>query len=139
MVYFIWLYEVCWYIDMLVLVVFCVCLLYGVFVGGFRLVGVVFVIEYLVVVYLEYCVVEEIVCVGGYFEVVSLYVLVGDQLVVIDELEWWINLGECDVVLFGVIGIGKLVIIVWLIECLQWFILVMVFNKMLVVQLVNEL
>lgn len=77
-------------------------------------------------------------CSVCFFEVISEYVLVGDQLQVIVEFVVCINVGEIDVVLFGVIGIGKFVIIVWFVEQVQCLIFVFVYNKIFVVQFVNE-
>lgn len=59
--------------------------------------------------------------------------LVGDQFIVIVELLQGVVVGECDQVLLGVIGIGKIYIMVKVIEVMQCLVIIFVLNKMLVV------
>src|SRR5512141_965468 len=72
------------------------------------------------------------------FEVVSEYTPSGDQPTAIAELAGRINAGETDVVLLGATGTGKSATTAWLIEQVQRPTLVMVQNKTLAAQLVNE-
>lgn len=72
------------------------------------------------------------------FEVISSYEPAGDQPKAIAELTSRINAGEKDIVLLGATGTGKSATTAWLIEKLQRPTLVMVQNKTLAAQLVNE-
>ncbi len=87
----------------------------------------------------EYRAVDDIVRVGGHFEVVSEHEPAGDQPAAIEELERRITAGERDVVLLGATGTGKSATTAWLIERLQRPTLVMAPNKTLAAQLANEL
>jgi excinuclease ABC subunit B len=87
----------------------------------------------------EYRAVDDIVRVGGRFEVVSEHEPAGDQPTAIEELERRITAGERDVVLLGATGTGKSATTAWLIERLQRPTLVMAPNKTLAAQLANEL
>src|SRR5215471_11068656 len=98
-----------------------------------------FATEHPVVAHSEYRAVEEVVRVGGRFEVVSPHAPAGDQPAAIDELERRILTGERDVVLLGATGTGKSATTAWLIERLQRPTLVMAPNKTLAAQLANEL
>jgi excinuclease ABC subunit B len=72
------------------------------------------------------------------FEVISEFQPAGDQPTAIAELTERINNGEKDVVLLGATGTGKSATTAWLIEQVQRPTLVMVQNKTLAAQLVNE-
>ncbi|MDV3129672.1 excinuclease ABC subunit UvrB [Mycobacterium sp. 21AC1] len=98
-----------------------------------------FATEHPVLAHSEYRAVDDIVRVGGRFEVVSEYEPAGDQPTAIAELEQRINAGERDVVLLGATGTGKSASTAWLIERLQRPTLVMAPNKTLAAQLANEL
>ena len=98
-----------------------------------------FATEHPVLAHSEYRAVDDIVRVGGRFEVVSEYKPAGDQPAAIEELERRINAGERDVVLLGATGTGKSATTAWLIERLQRPTLVMAPNKTLAAQLANEL
>src|SRR5215471_2654531 len=98
-----------------------------------------FATEHPVVAHSEYRAVEEVVRVGGRFEVVSPHAPAGDQPAAIDELERRILTGERDVVLLGATGTGKSATTAWLIERLQRPTLVMLPNKTLAAQFANEL
>jgi excinuclease ABC subunit B len=87
----------------------------------------------------EYRAVDDIVRVGGHFEVVSEHEPAGDQPAAIEELERRITAGERDIVLLGATGTGKSATTAWLIERLQRPTLVMAPNKTLAAQLANEL
>ena len=87
----------------------------------------------------EYRAVDDIVRVGGRFEVVSEHEPAGDQPAAIEELERRITAGERDIVLLGATGTGKSATTAWLIERLQRPTLVMAPNKTLAAQLANEL
>ncbi|MGV0718526.1 excinuclease ABC subunit UvrB [Mycolicibacterium sp. XJ662] len=98
-----------------------------------------FATERPVVAHSEYRAVDDIVRVGGRFEVVSPYSPAGDQPAAIDELERRIKGGERDVVLLGATGTGKSATTAWLIERVQRPTLVMEPNKTLAAQMANEL
>ncbi len=98
-----------------------------------------FATEHPVLAHSEYRAVDEIVRVGGRFEVVSPHAPAGDQPAAIEELERRIRAGERDVVLLGATGTGKSATTAWLIERLQRPTLVMAPNKTLAAQLANEL
>src|SRR5246127_3283572 len=98
-----------------------------------------FATEHPVVAHSEYRAVDEVVRVGGQFEVVSPHDPAGDQPAAIEELERRILAGERDVVLLGATGTGKSATTAWLIERLQRPTLVMAPNKTLAAQLANEL
>src|SRR5882757_8217154 len=98
-----------------------------------------FATEYPVLAHSEYRAVDDIVRVGGEFEVVSPHQPAGDQPAAIEELERRIAAGERDVVLLGATGTGKSATTAWLIERLQRPTLVMAPNKTLAAQLANEL
>src|SRR5690349_18229561 len=98
-----------------------------------------FATEHPVLAHSEYRAVEDVVRVGGRFEVVSEYEPAGDQPAAIEELERRIRAGERDVVLLGATGTGKSATTAWLIERLQRPTLVMAPNKTLAAQLANEL
>ncbi|MEC5190912.1 MULTISPECIES: excinuclease ABC subunit UvrB [unclassified Arthrobacter] len=72
------------------------------------------------------------------FEVISEFQPAGDQPAAIGELTERIKNGEKDVVLLGATGTGKSATTAWLIEQVQRPTLVMVQNKTLAAQLVNE-
>ena len=72
------------------------------------------------------------------FEVISEFKPAGDQPAAIAELTERIRNGEKDVVLLGATGTGKSATTAWLIEQVQRPTLVMVQNKTLAAQLVNE-
>ncbi|XTR52464.1 excinuclease ABC subunit UvrB [Pseudarthrobacter sp. So.54] len=72
------------------------------------------------------------------FEVISEFQPAGDQPTAIGELTERIKNGEKDVVLLGATGTGKSATTAWLIEQVQRPTLVMVQNKTLAAQLVNE-
>ncbi|WP_024365896.1 excinuclease ABC subunit UvrB [Arthrobacter sp. TB 26] len=72
------------------------------------------------------------------FEVISEFKPAGDQPAAIAELTERIKNGEKDVVLLGATGTGKSATTAWLIEQVQRPTLVMVQNKTLAAQLVNE-
>ncbi len=72
------------------------------------------------------------------FEVISEFKPAGDQPAAIAELTDRIKAGEKDVVLMGATGTGKSATTAWLIEQVQRPTLVMVQNKTLAAQLVNE-
>lgn len=72
------------------------------------------------------------------FEFVLLYLLVGDQFDVIVKLISNFEVGIVKQILLGVIGLGKIYIIVNVIQNIQKLMLIMVLNKMLVVQLYGE-
>ena len=108
-------------------------------VVGSNLVNMAFATEYPVVAHSEYRAVDDVVRVGGEFEVVSEYSPAGDQPAAIAELERRINAGERDVVLLGATGTGKSATTAWLIEKLQRPTLIMAPNKTLAAQLANEL
>ncbi|GAA1339241.1 excinuclease ABC subunit UvrB [Arthrobacter roseus] len=72
------------------------------------------------------------------FEVISEFKPAGDQPTAIAELTDRIKAGEKDVVLMGATGTGKSATTAWLIEQVQRPTLVMVQNKTLAAQLVNE-
>jgi excinuclease ABC subunit B len=103
------------------------------------LVNMAFATEHPVLAHSEYRPVDEMVRVGGRFEVVSPHEPAGDQPAAIDELERRIRAGERDVVLLGATGTGKSATTAWLIERLQRPTLVMAPNKTLAAQLANEL
>jgi excinuclease ABC subunit B len=98
-----------------------------------------FATEYPVVAHSEYRAVDDVIRVGGEFEVVSEYSPAGDQPAAIAELERRINAGERDIVLLGATGTGKSATTAWLIERLQRPTLIMAPNKTLAAQLANEL
>src|SRR6201996_5357182 len=98
-----------------------------------------FATEHPVVAHSEYRAVDEVVRVGGDFEVVSPHNPAGDQPAAIDDLERRIRAGEKDVVLLGATGTGKSATTAWLIERLQRPALIMAPNKTLAAQLANEL
>src|SRR3954465_10626154 len=98
-----------------------------------------FATEHPVLAHSEYRAVDELVRVGGRFEVVSPHAPAGDQPAAIEELERRIRAGERDVVLLGATGTGKSATTAWLIERLQRPTLVMAPNKTLAAQLANEL
>jgi excinuclease ABC subunit B len=98
-----------------------------------------FATEHPVLAHSEYRAVDDIVRVGGRFEVVSEHQPAGDQPAAIEELERRIHAGERDVVLLGATGTGKSATTAWLIERLQRPTLVMAPNKTLAAQLANEL
>jgi excinuclease ABC subunit B len=108
-------------------------------VPGSTLVDMAFATEHPVLAHSEYRAVDEIVRVGGRFEVVSPHAPAGDQPAAIEELERRIKAGERDVVLLGATGTGKSATTAWLIERLQRPTLVMAPNKTLAAQLANEL
>lgn len=108
-------------------------------VPGSTLVNMAFATEHPVLAHSEYRAVDEIVRVGGNFEVVSPHAPAGDQPAAIEELERRIKAGERDVVLLGATGTGKSATTAWLIERLQRPTLVMAPNKTLAAQLANEL
>ncbi|WP_110318823.1 excinuclease ABC subunit UvrB [Mycolicibacterium moriokaense] len=98
-----------------------------------------FATEHPVLAHSEYRAVDDIVRVGGRFEVVSEHEPAGDQPAAIEELERRIQAGEHDIVLLGATGTGKSATTAWLIERLQRPTLVMAPNKTLAAQLANEL
>jgi len=98
-----------------------------------------FATEHPVVAHSEYRAVEDVVRVGGRFQVVSPHAPAGDQPSAIAELERRIKAGERDVVLLGATGTGKSATTAWLIERLQRPTLVMEPNKTLAAQMANEL
>src|SRR5690349_15185118 len=98
-----------------------------------------FATEHPVVAHSEYRAVDEVVRVGGHFEVVSPHSPAGDQPAAIDELERRIRAGEHDVVLLGATGTGKSATTAWLIERLQRPIRVMAQSQTLAAQLANEM
>src|ERR1700759_4495446 len=98
-----------------------------------------FATEHPIVAHSEYRPVEDMVRVGGHFEVVSPHDPAGDQPAAIEELERRVREGERDVVLLGATGTGKSATTAWLIERLQRPTLVMAPNKTLAAQLANEL
>ncbi len=108
-------------------------------VTGSTLVNMAFATEHPVLAHSEYRAVDDIVRVGGHFEVVSEHEPAGDQPAAIEELERRITAGERDVVLLGATGTGKSATTAWLIERLQRPTLVMAPNKTLAAQLANEL
>ena len=108
-------------------------------VSTLNLVHMAFATEYPVLAHSEYRAVDDIVRVGGRFEVVSEHEPAGDQPAAIEELERRIQAGEHDVVLLGATGTGKSATTAWLIERLQRPTLVMAPNKTLAAQLANEL
>jgi excinuclease ABC subunit B len=108
-------------------------------VRGSTLVNMAFATEHPVLAHSEYRAVDDIVRVGGRFEVVSEHEPAGDQPTAIEELERRISAGERDVVLLGATGTGKSATTAWLIERLQRPTLVMAPNKTLAAQLANEL
>jgi excinuclease ABC subunit B len=108
-------------------------------VTGSTLVNMAFATEHPVLAHSEYRAVDEIVRVGGHFEVVSEHQPAGDQPAAIEELERRITAGERDIVLLGATGTGKSATTAWLIERLQRPTLVMAPNKTLAAQLANEL
>jgi excinuclease ABC subunit B len=112
---------------------------HNVSVTGSTLVNMAFATEHPVLAHSEYRAVDEIVRVGGRFEVVSPHAPAGDQPAAIEELERRISAGERDVVLLGATGTGKSATTAWLIERLQRPTLVMAPNKTLAAQLANEL
>src|SRR6201992_37293 len=95
--------------------------------------------EHPIVSHSERGAVEDMVRVGGHFEVVGPHDPAGDQPAAIEELERRILAGEHDVVLLGATGTGKSATTAWLIERLQRPTLVMAPNKTLAAQLANEL
>ena len=108
-------------------------------VAGSTLVNMAFATEHPVLAHSEYRAVDEIVRVGGHFDVVSEHEPAGDQPAAIEELERRITAGERDIVLLGATGTGKSATTAWLIERLQRPTLVMAPNKTLAAQLANEL
>jgi excinuclease ABC subunit B len=108
-------------------------------VTGSTLVIMAFATEHPVLAHSEYRAVDDIVRVGGHFEVVSEHEPAGDQPAAIEELERRIQAGEHDIVLLGATGTGKSATTAWLIERLQRPTLVMAPNKTLAAQLANEL
>src|ERR1700760_3691523 len=98
-----------------------------------------FATEHPIVAHSEYRPVEDMVRVGGHFEVVSPHDPAGDQPAAIEELERRIQAGEHVVLLLGATGTGKSATTAWLIERLQRPTLVMAPNKTLAAQLANEL
>jgi excinuclease ABC subunit B len=108
-------------------------------VTGSTLVNMAFATEHPVLAHSEYRAVDDIVRVGGHFEVVSEHQPAGDQPAAIEELERRITAGERDIVLLGATGTGKSATTAWLIERLQRPTLVMAPNKTLAAQLANEL
>ena len=108
-------------------------------VSGSTLVDMAFATEHPVLAHSEYRAVDDIVRVGGRFDVVSEHKPAGDQPAAIEELERRITAGERDVVLLGATGTGKSATTAWLIERLQRPTLVMAPNKTLAAQLANEL
>jgi excinuclease ABC subunit B len=108
-------------------------------VTGSTLVNMAFATEHPVLAHSEYRAVDDIVRVGGRFEVVSEHEPAGDQPAAIEELERRIAAGEHDIVLLGATGTGKSATTAWLIERLQRPTLVMAPNKTLAAQLANEL
>ena len=112
---------------------------HNVSVTGSTLVNMAFATEHPVLAHSEYRAVDEIVRVGGRFEVLSPHAPAGDQPAAIEELERRISAGERDVVLLGATGTGKSATTAWLIERLQRPTLVMAPNKTLAAQLANEL
>jgi excinuclease ABC subunit B len=108
-------------------------------VTGSTLVNMAFATEHPVLAHSEYRAVDDIVRVGGRFEVVSEHQPAGDQPAAIEELERRITAGERDIVLLGATGTGKSATTAWLIERLQRPTLVMAPNKTLAAQLANEL
>ncbi|PXX04163.1 excinuclease ABC subunit B [Mycolicibacterium moriokaense] len=106
---------------------------------GSTLVNMAFATEHPVLAHSEYRAVDDIVRVGGRFEVVSEHEPAGDQPAAIEELERRIQAGEHDIVLLGATGTGKSATTAWLIERLQRPTLVMAPNKTLAAQLANEL
>ena len=108
-------------------------------VAGSTLVNMAFATEHPVLAHSEYRAVDDIVRVGGHFEVVSEHEPAGDQPAAIEELERRITAGERDIVLLGATGTGKSATTAWLIERLQRPTLVMAPNKTLAAQLANEL
>ena len=98
-----------------------------------------FATEHPVLAHSEYRAVDDIVRVGGRFEVVSDHQPAGDQPAAIEELERRVTSGERDIVLLGATGTGKSATTAWLIERLQRPTLVMAPNKTLAAQLANEL
>ncbi|HEX9498275.1 MAG TPA: excinuclease ABC subunit UvrB, partial [Mycobacterium sp.] len=98
-----------------------------------------FATEHPVLAHSEYRAVDDIVRVGGHFEVVSEHEPAGDQPAAIEELERRITAGERAIVLLGATGTGKSATTAWLIERLQRPTLVMAPNKTLAAQLANEL
>src|SRR5215212_6410684 len=103
------------------------------------LVNMAFATEHPVLAHSEYRAVDDMVRVGGRFEVVSPHAPAGDQPAAIEQLERRIKAGERDVVLLGATGTGKSATTAWLIERLQRPTLVMAPNKTLAAQLANEL
>jgi excinuclease ABC subunit B len=108
-------------------------------VTGSTLVNMAFATEHPVLAHSEYRAVDDIVRVGGHFEVVSEHEPAGDQPAAIEELDRRITAGERDIVLLGATGTGKSATTAWLIERLQRPTLVMAPNKTLAAQLANEL
>jgi excinuclease ABC subunit B len=108
-------------------------------VAGSTLVNMAFATEHPVLAHSEYRAVDDIVRVGGRFEVVSPHAPAGDQPAAIEELERRVKAGERDIVLLGATGTGKSATTAWLIERLQRPTLVMAPNKTLAAQLANEL
>ena len=108
-------------------------------VAGSTLVNMAFATEHPVLAHSEYRAVDDIVRVGGRFEVVSEHQPAGDQPAAIEELERRVTAGERDIVLLGATGTGKSATTAWLIERLQRPTLVMAPNKTLAAQLANEL
>ncbi|MDN6331377.1 MAG: DEAD/DEAH box helicase family protein, partial [Micrococcaceae bacterium] len=81
---------------------------------------------------------QEINRVVAPFEVISDFEPAGDQPQAIAELAERINGGEKDVVLLGATGTGKSATTAWLVEQVQRPTLILVQNKTLAAQLVNE-
>ncbi len=81
---------------------------------------------------------QEINRVVAPFEVISDFEPAGDQPQAIAELAERINGGEKDVVLLGATGTGKSATTAWLVEKVQRPTLILVQNKTLAAQLVNE-
>src|SRR6195952_79549 len=98
-----------------------------------------FATEYPVVAVSEYRAVDDVVRVGGEFQVVSEYSPAGDQPAAIAELERRINAGEQDVVLLGATGTGKTATMAWLAEKIQRPMLILQPNKTLAAQFATEL
>src|SRR3954465_3406067 len=107
-------------------------------VASSTLVNMAFATEHPVLAHSEYRAVDELVRVGGRFDVVSPHEPAGDQPAAIEELERRIRAGERDVVLLGATGTGKSATTAWLIERLQRPTLVMAPNKTLCAQLAKE-
>src|SRR3954462_10851931 len=108
-------------------------------VASSTLVNMAFATEHPVLAHSEYRAVDELVRVGGRFDVVRPHAPAGDQPAAIEDLERRVRAGERDIVLLGATGTGKSATTAWLIERLQRPTLVLEPNKTLAAQMANEL